>query len=184
MRSKNHKIAVLVLVSFFILVLGIALLLNPYYPVLVFAGESSAGTWMSGAMLVMAATLSLTRAIQKGWWPWIPVSIFFLMLVIDEHFMFHETIRERLLFAYTDLPWLSQLPILAAGLTGLFVTLILWREFLPFNRIILAAVVIFGGLSLIYDILEAGVMIEEILKLAAELCLVISLTGEMEPTKV
>jgi hypothetical protein len=37
-----------------------------------------------------------------------------------------------------------------------------------------------GGLSVVYDILEAGVLFEEILKLTTELCMVLALTGEIE----
>lgn len=180
MRSRPHKIAIVVLISFFVLVPVIALLLNPYYPVLVIAGESSVGTWMSGAMLVMAATLSLVLAIQKGWSPWVHMSMFFFLLALDERFMFHESIGERLLFAYPESAWLSQLPVMAAGLAGLWIILFLRRKFLPVNRIFLMLALAMGGVSVVYDLLEAGVLIEEILKLTAELCMVLALTGEIE----
>lgn len=180
MRSGPRKTALTVIVSFFVLVPVIALLLNPYYTVLVIAGESSVGTWMSGAMLVMAATLSLVLGIQRGWFPWTPASIFFFLLALDERFMFHESARERLLFRYPNSTWLSQLPVVAALLAGLCITIILWRKFIPPNRIFLMLVLALGTLSVIYDILEAGVLIEEILKLTAELFLVIALIGEIE----
>jgi hypothetical protein len=134
-------------------------------------------------MLIMAVTFSLVLAIQRGSLPWMPVSAFFLILALDERFMFHESLRERLLFAYPGSAWLSHVPVIAAATAGIWVTMVLWRRFQPIHRTLLLGTLLLGSTSVIFDLLESGVLIEEILKLLAELCLVISFTGEIDLQK-
>lgn len=179
-RFSSNTTAQVSIVVFFVLILGIAFLCNPYYPVLVIAGESSVGTWMSGVLLVISATLMLVFGVQNGLMPWIPLSMFFFLLSVDERFMFHEALKERLLFILPA-PWLwvVQLPVILGSLIGFFLVLFLSKKILSSRRVWLYMVLLFGGASVVFDIMEAGVFLEEVFKLAGELLFVLLLVGEV-----
>lgn len=164
------RTAIILLCSFFIAVFAIALSLNPYFPMLVFAGEDSVGTWMSGAILVFIAALCLFISMTRHWYPWILLSIFFLVLALDERFMFHERIKEWIIFSSgTTSRWLYELPVILGAGIGMFAAFILWRHVPVKSRGLLVAAVVFGLASVVIDVLAAGILWEECFKLSAEL---------------
>src|SRR6478609_7710458 len=69
------------------------------FPATVVAGEDSVVTWLSGAMLIFMAALSLTIAMRDQMHPWFVAVLFFLLLAIDERFMFHERLKAYIIFS-------------------------------------------------------------------------------------
>jgi hypothetical protein len=174
--------AIGIICAFFILVLGISFVFNPHYPVLVIVGESSVGTWMSGTLLIIAASLSIVMGIQKGWFPWIIFVAFFLLLALDERFMFHEQIKEGIIFnTNNSVAWrcVYDLPVLFGAFVGLIITLLLWRNLCSLGKILLIFAMLLGSISVLFDILSTGAFIEDGCKLLAELCLACALVGEV-----
>lgn len=178
--------AVVCLCIFFMLVFTMAYRLNPHNPVSILAGESSAGTWMSGALLTTCAVLSMVIAMRKGWWPWALVSAFFIVLAIDERFMFHEQLKERIVFwiyhntRWFTAGWIFELPVIVGAIAGGWVAFVLWRHIHTSHRIPLVAVALLGTASVMIDILRAGVVWEEGFKLLAELTMACVLIREVE----
>jgi hypothetical protein len=164
--------AIVVLAIFFAMVLGVAFWYNPHFPVRVLAGEQSVGTWLSGTLLTMMATLSLVTGIKQRWHPWLLLTAFFLLLALDERFMFHERLKEHIIFSqYADtLPqWLYELPVIIGACAGGVMALMLWHNLQGKSRFLLILAAIMGIVSVVIDILAAGVLWEECFKLTAEL---------------
>jgi hypothetical protein len=160
-------------------VLIVALLRNYYYPLLAISGEASVGTWLSGVLLIMSATLSLVTGMDRQPWTWFPVAAFFLILALDERFMFHEQLKEQIIFfTYDrDLPHtLDELPVIVAACMGAGVAFLLWQQLSRGGRILLVCVVTLGLVSVVIDVLATGpVLLEDGSKLLAELLLVCAL---------
>ena len=180
--ARFHVHALVVL--FFAIVVVIAFVVNKYYPVRAIAGEDSAGTWLSGVLLVMAMTLSLIAGKRRGAFLWYIAALFFLLCAADEHFMFHEQLKERLLFAFPGVTsgkaLLFELPILVGAAAGIAMTALLWRAVCRSYRPLLAGAAAFGGLSVVIDVLGRGVFWEDCCKLVAELLIVLLLIGETD----
>lgn len=183
MKVSANK-AIVLLVVFFVLVLGVALWSNPYFPLKVIAGEQSVGTWLSGTLLTIMATLSLVLSMKQRWYPWLLFTIFFLLLALDERFMYHEQLKEHIIFSqFADsLPrWLHELPVIVGGCVGGLMALILWRNVSQGNRVLLLIAVAMGAGSVMIDVLSGGVFWEECLKLLAEVmvvCVLVKRVGE------
>lgn len=182
MKISAYK-AIILLSVFFVMVLGVAYWYNPHFPVLVIGGEQSVGTWLSGALLVMMASLSLVISMRQRWYPWLLLAVFFLLLALDERFMFHEQLKEQIIFSsYADkLPrWLYEIPVIAGAWVGGFMALVLWRNLSLKSRLLLLFAVVMGTASVIIDVLAGGVFWEECLKLVAELLVVCALVMKVE----
>jgi hypothetical protein len=174
--KRNFNISVLYLVGFISVVFGIALLINPNYPRLVFAGESSVATWMSGVLLVICGSLSLVLAGKRGRLPWLAIATFFFVLAIDERFMIHEYVKQRLVFAYADSSWfVREAAVITGSLIGGIVAFILWRQLSPVGQSLLSGAVILGTVSVVIDIADAGVLWEEFAKVLAEVLITTTL---------
>ena len=159
-------------------VLITAFLANRHFPAYVIAGESSAGTWLSGVLLVFSGATSLILGARSNDWRWLLIAVFFLILAADERFMFHEQLKEHLIFEdHTRSRWIYELPVLAGAGGGLAVTFMLWKLVSGHSRYVLLAGAGFGLLSVGMDVLEAGVLLEDIWKLFGELSLACALTN-------
>jgi hypothetical protein len=180
MRAWQQAAAVLCL--FFISVFAIAFIFHPHYPLLVIAGESSVGTWMSGVLLISCAMVSLIIGMKIGWWPWRPTTVFFFLLALDERFMFHEQVKERLVFSYHSIFGSShlfyELPVMIGASLGVLMTYLLWQH-LRDSRLLLLSAALLGALSVVFDITSAGVVLEECFKLLGELMLVVALVKKV-----
>lgn len=172
------------LCAFFVLVLFVALASNHYYPVLIIAGESSVGAWMSGVLLVVSATVALIIGVRRGGFPWFLISAFFFVLALDERFMFHERMKEYIIFHFTHnfvrSRFINELPVITAAGVGAFVSFILWRHLHGKSRILLLCAAVLGIASVTFDVLAAGVLWEECFKLLAELSIACALLREVE----
>jgi hypothetical protein len=177
-RSLN---ASAIFLAFIILFFIVAFSLNSRHPVLVIAGEDSPATWLSGAMLVMAATLSGVIAFREGWFPWILLTVFFFLLAIDERFMIHESLKDRILFSSgKDTPlWFKELPVIIGAFVGLIVSVVFSLRMDRTGRILLSITVFFGLASVVWDIFSMGVVPEEISKLIAETVVCIALLDKI-----
>jgi hypothetical protein len=178
---RTSTLAIVALIAFFILVFGVAYQVNPHYPMLIIGGELSVGTWMSGVLLAMSATLCLVISTQRGFFPWLFFFAFFLLLAADERFMFHEALKQRIIFSYDKVPsrWLYELPAMAGALFGAFMAVILWRSLRAASRPYVVAVVMLGATSVTFDVLAAGMLWEECCKLLAELIMTCILVREL-----
>lgn len=171
----SARISILLVCGFFVAVFAVAFWWNASYPVLVLGGEDSVGTWMSGALLTFMASLCLFISMHQRWYPWLILAAFFLLLALDERFMFHERIKERIIFSFhTDSlsRWLYELPVIAGACAGVFAAIVLWQHLPVKTRMLLPVVVLLGTTSVIIDVLAAGVLWEECFKLLAELLMV------------
>jgi hypothetical protein len=179
MRAGSHFSA-LFLIGFVIVVFGIALVINPHYPRLVFAGESSVATWVSGMLLVICGTLCLVTANRSGGFPWLVFTTFFFALAIDERFMIHEYIKQRLIFDYPDSSWIvREVAVIVGTLGGGIVSIMLWRQLPAVSRYLLSGAVILGTASVVIDIADAGVLWEESAKLLAEILITTALLAKI-----
>jgi hypothetical protein len=189
MKIRNpHFIASVVVGAFFAMVLGISFVFNSHYPVLVISGESSVGTWISGALLVTASVLSMVIGMKKGWLPWILFFLFFIVLALDERFMFHEQLKEQMIFNMKPVSaswhWIYELPVLFGSFMGVLIAMLLWRNLCRRGKILLLCAVFLGSISVAFDIFTAGAFIEDILKLLAELFITIALIGEIDTARI
>lgn len=176
--KKGHYKAALFIFCFVALVLAFALVYNYNFPLLSITGESSAGTWLSGALLLFCAAFSLVVAMQNNSAIWYLVSTFFILLAADERFMFHEQIKEKIIFTFhgTELSrWIVELPVIIGALAGMVITRLLWVELSGNARLFLVCGAAFGTVSVFFDVFAAGVLFEEMGKLLAELCVTLSL---------
>ncbi|MBN1758210.1 MAG: hypothetical protein JW863_07830 [Chitinispirillaceae bacterium] len=169
---------------FFAVVLTVAFVKNSWYPIRAIGGEESAGTWLSGAMLVIAMTLSLVAGKRRGLFPWFLFAAFFALAAADERFMFHEQLKQRLIFTsaghYMQGSLFYELPIITGAVVGLAVTVLLWRTVRKRGRILLTGAAAAGGGSVVIDVFSRGVFWEDCLKLVAELLVVLMLAGETD----
>ncbi|AYB31593.1 hypothetical protein [Chryseolinea soli] len=176
--------AVGLLCAFFVLVLFVALAFYRYYPVLVIAGESSVGAWMSGVLLVVSATVALIIGVRRDGFVWFLIAAFFFVLALDERFMFHERMKEYIIFHFTHnfvrSRFVNELPVITAAGVGVFVSFMLWRHLHGKNRILLLCAAVLGTASVAFDVLAAGVLWEECFKLLAELIVACALLREVE----
>lgn len=179
---KAYTQAVVLLCILFILFFTIAIAWHPYNPVLILAGESSPGTWMSGVLLIVAATMALITGMRRGWHPWSVAAVFFFVLAADERFMFHERLKEKIIFSINTAEtsrWLYEFPVILGALFGIALTVLLWRYVQQTSRILLMFAAVLGSISVTIDITAAGVVWEECFKLLAELLLVCALLKEV-----
>jgi hypothetical protein len=187
-RINTHFIAIGIVFAFFVVVIGISFIFTPHYTVTVISGESSVGTWMSGIFLVTAAVLTLVFGMQKGWFPWIFFFIFFMVLALDERFMFHEKLKEKIIFNFVSISeswrWIYELPVYIGSFVGAIIAMLLWRFLRRSGKILLLCSIILGSFSVLIDILSAGVFIEDSLKLLAEFCLTSALIGEVDLIRI
>jgi hypothetical protein len=171
-----------ILCVFFAIVFIISFLNNPYYPANVIAGEASVGTWASGVLLVMSATVSLILGMRRGWFPWSVVAIFFLVLALDERFMLHESVKGRIIFHYQLDParqhLIAELPVIAGALVGGLISFILWRHLRRTGRMLLVGAIVLGIASMTIDVLALGVLWEDSFKVFAELLVTGALLSE------
>jgi hypothetical protein len=178
---KAYKQCVALLLVLFILFFVIGFAWQPHNPVLILAGESSPGTWLSGVLLIIAAATALIAGMRRGWFPWYIAAIFFFILAADERFMFHERIKEKIIFTTSSLngsPWLYELPVILGACAGMAAIALLWRYLQPTSRVLLTMAAISGGISVGFDMTASGVVWEECFKLLAELLLVCTLLRE------
>jgi hypothetical protein len=168
------------LITFLIAVFGIAWRINTNYPRLIFAGESSVATWVSGMLLVMCGTFSLVLANRSKSLTWLSAATFFFVLAVDERFMMHEYIKQRLIFGYPSSSNLvHELPVIGGALVGSGMSFLLWRDLSRGARLLLLGGVILGSVSVVIDIMDAGVITEEIAKILAEVMITIALLSKI-----
>ena len=161
MSSTKKVIGLLSL--FFIIFFIVSFYFHLDFPVYVVAGEASPGTWMSGVLLIISATISLVAGMKKGWWPWYLLSLFFLILALDEHFMFHEGLKQRIIFSINGASALVyELPVIIGACVGALVFLTLWRYLDVIGCILLSCGCLLGVISVVLDILDVAVFLEEI----------------------
>lgn len=182
MRAPHYSAAAILCV-FLAVVFTVAFFNNRYYPASVIAGESSVGTWASGVLLVMSATISLIFGMRRGWFPWSVVAIFFLVLALDERFMLHEGVKGKIIFHYGLDPaqqhLVAELPVIGGALLGAFVAFTLWRHIHRRGRVLLVGAIVLGIASVTIDVLALGVLWEDSFKVFAELLVVCALLTEV-----
>jgi hypothetical protein len=172
MMRKTGNAAVLLLCSFFIVVFAVAFVWYRHYPMLVIAGEDSVGTWMSGVLLIVSATISLLIGMREGKVFWFAVTSFFFLLACDERFMFHEQLKEKIIFSFaSNSTWLIESPVLVGACVGAIMTYLLWLHLNAKSRFLLVLAMLFGSASVIIDVLSSGVFWEECFKLTGELAM-------------
>lgn len=183
---RTYTQAVVLLCVLFILFFAVAIVLHPYNPVLILAGESSPGTWMSGVLLIVAATAALITGTRRGWYPWYIAAVFLFVLATDERFMFHEQLKEKIIFSVDGAQtsrWLYEFPVILGALSGIAFTVLLWHYLQLTSRMLLACAAVLGSISVGIDVMHAGVVWEECFKLLAEILLVCALLKEVTPDK-
>lgn len=179
---KAYIRSVALIVALFIIFFAIAFTWQSYNPVLILAGESSPGTWMSGVLLIASATLALITGMHRGWYPWYIVAVFFYILAADERFMFHERMKEKIIFSVAAAEtsrWLYELPVILGACAGIVLIALIWRHLQQTGRVLVVLAGITGSISVGFDILQAGVVWEEAFKLLGELLLVCALLKEV-----
>ena len=180
------RIAILLLCSFFFVVLAFSFAANRHFPIKVVGGENSVGAWMSDALLIFMAALCLFMSMTRRWYPWLFFAAFFMLLALDERFMFHEQIKQRILFSSSAIHmsrWIYELPVIIGAVVGFSLSFVLWRHLPVRVRLFLPFVVAFGAASVVIDVIGAGVLWEESCKLMAELlmaCILLRTAGGAE----
>lgn len=176
MKSTRWGISVLCL--FFILTLFAGFFYNRHFPVLAVGSESSMGTWLSGVLLAISAAAALITGMRSAEYRWWIVAVFFFLLGADERFMFHERMKEYIIFTYSaSSVWIYELPVLVGALAGALVSWMLWQQLEGMSKVLLAGAVLLGLASVALDVLGKNVLIEESLKLLAELLIACSLVS-------
>jgi hypothetical protein len=172
----RYNVGVYLLCAFFVLTLGTAFFFNRNFPVLVVASESSVGTWISGVLLTCCAAIALVISIHQGWHPWVLLKVFFFFLAADEHFMFHERMKEWIIFSYRNAPVIMrESPVMVGALIGGWVSWMLWSRVKRQSRGFLLGAVLLGLASVILDVIGSSALWEESFKLTAELAIVCAL---------
>lgn len=151
----------------------------------IFAGEDSVGSWMSGVLLIISSTVAAAVALRRGWYPWFPFAIFFLLLAVDENFMIHEAMKRSIVFVTYErtnhaIYWMGELPVVVAAGIGAAVAWVLSRNIDRTLRWLIGIGVLFGSCSVVIDILSVGVFWEDSCKLAGELAVTCALVEELE----
>ena len=169
------NVAALIILFLFILFFTVVLASQWNFPVLAISGEESPGTWMSGALLLISAGLSLSLSFRKAF-PWIFIFIFFAVLAVDERFMLHEQLKEYIIFSlHTDSRFIYELPVIAGACLGFVIAFMLFRELDGAGKMLLAGAALLGTTSVVIDVFGMGVLIEDSAKLIAELLVVLAL---------
>ncbi|HYC85148.1 MAG TPA: hypothetical protein VEB86_07990 [Chryseosolibacter sp.] len=177
----SAKAAVAIVLLFVAAVFSIALGSTRNFPIYVIAGENSVATWLSGTLLTFMAALSVAIGMRSTWNPWTFFFGFFILLALDERFMFHENLKERIMFGSPDVStWYFELPVILGSVAGLLMSYVLWRQLTHAGRVMLAFGVAFGSASVAIDIAAGGVIAEESFKLAAELLIVCALIYQLQ----
>lgn len=177
---RNYYTAAGIVIAFFALVLIAAFVRSKGFPALAISGEASVGTWLSGVLLVICATLCLVFGMRRGWMPWYILTLFFLALAADERFMFHEGIKERIIFATKVRGSLmAELPVIIGALVGFGVMFMLWNRLHRTGRVLLVGAVVLGSASVVFDVFHMGAAWEDSFKLFAELLVVCALLREV-----
>lgn len=182
MKNQSYK-GIAVLIVFFFIVLAVSFYVNrPFYQ-LAIAGESSVSTWLSGVLLVISAAFSIIIGVRQKTVLWFGITAFFLLLALDERFMFHEQLKERLIFSFhpsVNAHWIYEIPVLLAACVGGCISFLLRKEFSRTNRILLGFAIGLGLVSVVFDVWAAGVVLEECAKLLAELTITCALLRQVE----
>lgn len=184
--KKHRYVTTKILCVFFLSYFTVAFFYQRDFPVLGVAGEESPGTWMSGALLVICATICLLMTTQQGWWPWSLLFVFFVVLALDERFMFHEQLKANIIFSYgkSTSPFAYELPVIIGACGGVGISFILWKQSNVMSRALLVSGGMLGLLSVVLDVLNVGVFFEECFKLLAELFIVCVLLRKVEALEV
>ncbi|MEI9918874.1 MAG: hypothetical protein WDO14_08720 [Bacteroidota bacterium] len=182
---RSRYIGVSILCLFFFLVLAIAFVSSDLSATMIIGGENSVGEWMSGVLLVISATVTAVDALRRGWRPWMIFSLFFILLAVDENFMIHEAIKRHIVFSSfekTNHPiyWIGELPVILAACFGAVVAWMLWKNIDKGIRWLIPAGVIFEIASVTIDVMSAGVLWEDSLKLIGELCVTSALGYDVQ----
>jgi hypothetical protein len=163
-------------------ILGAAFYINRTCPESVICGEESVGTWLSLFLLSSAATVSLCIAMRQRQAMWWLLASFLTVLALDERFMFHEQIKQYIILSSRSpksVPMLlAELPVLAAGLLGVAAAVITVRRMSHSGRYFIIFAALLGACSIVLDVLNVWLIIEDSCKIAAELLLVLGLIGE------
>jgi hypothetical protein len=172
----SSRQGVTLICTFVLVVLSVSLYYLRHFPATVIVGESSVVTWLSGMMLIFMAALSLTIAMRDQIHPWLLSTLFFILLALDERFMFHERLKEYIIFSLKiQSSTMYNLPVVAGALGGVAIVTLLWKHLSKSNRWLVATAAVLGGASVAIDLVEGGVVPEELLKLIAEICVVCAL---------
>ncbi|HZY78208.1 MAG TPA: hypothetical protein VFE50_01700 [Cyclobacteriaceae bacterium] len=174
-----YFVASVMLCGFLAVVFTIAYFDNRNSPLTVVAGEASVGTWASGMLLVISATISLIFGMRRGWFPWSVISLFFLILALDERFMFHEGLKTDIIMGFDKPGIFAELPVILGAFVGLIVSITLWKKFHNTARKLLVAAVVFGVASVTIDVFALGVFWEDSFKLIAELAISCAFLSEV-----
>jgi hypothetical protein len=154
-------------------------LINSDFPIKLIVGEDSPGTWLSGGMLIICMTLSLVLFITKRSTDWIILVVFFFALAIDERFMIHEFIKYELQSIIEDSAHIPkvvcELPVMFASIIGVFISVLLWVKSNKVSKTLLIGAVVCGTISVVLDIINLNIIIEESFKLIAEFLITSSL---------
>jgi len=135
---------------------------------------------MSGALLLMSATMTLIIGMRQGWFPWYVATIFFFLLALDERFMFHERLKQHLIFSGATSRWVYELPVMLGAGVGAVMTFLLWQQLRRRSRVVLLCAMVLGTASVVIDILDTGALWEDSFKLMAELLVVLALLQKVE----
>jgi hypothetical protein len=183
---RQEHYSVIGLWLFFILSFLIPLVFFPNAPQQIIAGEDSVGTWMSGVLLIISATVCSLIATNRKWCPWLLFTLFFIALAIDERFMLHEAIKRTLVFTSYDHSGKSnnivgEIPVIAGACIGVIVAIMLWRSVHASVRWFIIAGAMLGTASVVIDVMAVGVLWEDSLKLLAELMVTSALMVSTQP---
>lgn len=181
MKKVRVREAILLIILLFLVVPGISIYVHFPYLAKAVSGELSAGTWMSGTLLVISASISLCHGLRCGWYPWLIISAFFFILAIDERFMLHEQIKERLIFKWHMESFgivVYEIPVIAGAFVGIAISFLLWRHLQQSLRVWLVTAIVLGTGSVIFDIFRVGVLVEDLFKLFAELIITCTLLAQ------
>jgi hypothetical protein len=165
------------------LVVAVSFVFNRHYPESVLSGENSTGTWLSVFLLAGSCTATLIIGMQRTGFCWWVVSAFFFMLALDERFMFHERLKQYIVFSSADpasVPfYLAEAGVLGGIIIGASMACLMWKHTLSKGRLFLVLGVAFGSLSAILDIADHCLFLEDLCKLLGETMVFMYLLGEI-----
>lgn len=174
-KVRSVYSAILYLVLFEISYIIVSLLLHFPWPERAFIGESSPITWLSSTLLVISATFAMVIHLYgKETYIWWIIATGNLVMAMDETFMWHERIKESILFNIFDgdidaMGFSGELVILLYGLSGVIVFYFLFRKVhIKFLRGILLGVVSSGLCAITLDVSGANPVMEECLEILTE----------------
>jgi hypothetical protein len=175
-KSKTPFIPVFLFIAFPLLVLGVTMYVQYPFWTQIFVSERGAATWVSSMLLSCAAAVAiLTGVLSNKKYLWFFFACALLFLTADERFMIHEYLKHCILYYLFQndphrMGYTGDLPVVAAGIAGAAVAALFFiRTATLSSRLLIAAMVICGGLSVTFDVLYINAVGEEVLKLTAEL---------------